>query len=210
MAGIGNASWRGTKYLDKALALGEDSAELHLNYSNLHLLENDIEAAREEVKKTAEIDGSLIMNHAMLFLKNNDPESALFYLEPLREVYPNEPVIFYNISVAYKMSGDLEQALVSALFAYYTADLDDEIFGLMYSTYFRLCLDMDRFQVIYDAAFEKVDKTYPSAFLFICLANYKEKKMEDFKMNAARYFSLEGKEMPEDLDAWAAGMVKKK
>jgi tetratricopeptide (TPR) repeat protein len=84
--------------IERALKINPKSAPAHLNYSNVFFLLNDNEHAGAEIMAAAELDPMLIMNHGMnIFMNNQKPEAALYYLKFAERVIPNDPLLLFNV-----------------------------------------------------------------------------------------------------------------
>lgn len=191
-------------YVKKGLELNPDSGIIHLNYSLVLALLEDYEKSKSEVYKAAQLEPVLVMNYGMQFVLNYDkPETALYYLQIVEELYPKEPLVLYYSGHVYKLLKQNELAVEYFKFAYLNVDITYASFDEIWSTYFRILFDSKLYDQMIDIMFQKVDKDYPGAYFFLALIYYRQGKKEELKKAASRYFELHEIKIPEDLNKWA-------
>lgn len=195
------------KYIEKSLSLNPKDASAYMNYANIFTLQGDNEKSKEQVYKAAKLNPNVVINHGAQFLLRNDPNSAFYYFNIAEEFAPEEPILLFNMGQAYRLLKDYIKGLQYLESAYNKASKDYYAFGVIYSTYFRFLLDTGSYDNIYKRVFEKVDNEYPSACLFLALADYKSNKMDDFNEQAKKYFQYSKETIPSSLDEWAKKMV---
>jgi hypothetical protein len=100
------------------------------------------------------------------------------------------------------MLGNIEIALEIFTNGYEYTETSHEMFGLIYSNYFRLLFENKLYNKIIESSFNKVSETYPHAYFFNSLAYFALGEKELFLESAEKYFSLSGEDKPEDINAW--------
>ena len=164
-------------------------AKAYINLaSSLNQIEK-YEESRENFYKAAQIDPVEIVNLGNAMLSQyNDPKSAIYYYSIVYDIYPNEPVVIMNIGNCYRMIGENQIAIEIFKNGYENLDTSNEMYGIIYSNYFRTLLDDKQYNKIVNSVFDKVSENDPSSYYFYALANYGLGEKELFKVNAEKYF----------------------
>ena len=155
------------------------------------------------------LDPIIVSDHAWIFYEQyGNANAALYYFQILYDLYPKNSLILYNIGTLYRMINENDTAVRFLEIAFENARIDDAMFCLYYSSYFRLLLDLDMTERLINSIFNKTSEKCPdSPYFFISLAYYKMGKHAEFEKNVKTYFELSGEAPPESLDEWAADMI---
>ena len=160
--------------------------------------------SKENFIKAARINPSEILNLGDIMLRQyQHTKGAIYYFTIVYELYPTMPLAVLNLGNTYRMVGETEIATEIFTNGYNSIDTKDEMFGLIYSNYFRLLFDNKEYDKVIKTAFDKVPHNYPSGYFFTSLSNYGLGNKDLFEKQAIKYFELTGETKPENLDDWA-------
>jgi tetratricopeptide (TPR) repeat protein len=180
------------------------NAKAYINMASSLYQIKKYDEAKEYFIKSAQVDPIEILNLGDAMLRQyQQPQAAIYYFSIVYEVYPDLPIAVLNLGNTFRMIGDSKTAMEIFTNGYNSIDAKDEMFGLIYSNYFRLLFDNKEYEKIIKTAFDKVPIDYPSGYFFISLSNYGLGNKDLFIVQANKYFELSGDEKPVDLDNWA-------
>jgi tetratricopeptide (TPR) repeat protein len=197
------------KFIEKSIGIDSNYANSYMVYANIYTLMGRKSIAEEQLEKAARLSPGLVFGQGTQYLKISDPDSALYYFKIAEKYSPREPVLLFHIGQTYRMLKDPADALKYLELSYNYAPTNYQYFnfGIIYSTYFRYSLDNGSYDNIYKRVFEKVGKTYPGAYMFLALADYKTKKSGDFREHAKKYFLYGNEKEPASLEDWASNLI---
>jgi len=105
MVNLGNLKWdsedldRARVWFEKAIVANSDFAEAYNNLGALLRLSGEAEAARDvlltglQKNPSGDTRASMMKHRGLIAYALNEPDSARFYLEAVRDVFPNDPEI---------------------------------------------------------------------------------------------------------------------
>lgn len=188
----------------KATELDPSNAEAFANLGMAQLSLKQDEAAYQSFLASARVDPNAIARSgAQMLIQYHDPKSALYYLNIALKVAPDDSLALLNAGQAYRMLHDQKSALDVLKRGYEVTPVKADVFGVIYSSYFRVLLDTGHYREILKTATEKVGTDYASAEYFLALASYQLGQTAEFRKAATRYFKLSKDKEPASLDQWA-------
>ena len=191
------------EYAKISIVRDSTNAKAYINLASSLNQIGEYEASKENFIEAAKIDPLEILNLGNIMLRQyNDPNAAIYYFGILYDLYPPEPLIIMNLGSCFRMLGNIEIALEIFANGYEYTETSHEMFGLIYSNYFRLLFENKLYEKIIESSFDKVSETYPHAYFFNSLAYFALGENKLFLESAEKYFSLSGEDKPEDINAW--------
>jgi len=192
------------EYAKISIERDSTNAKAYINLASSLNQIKEYDESRQNFIKAAQIDPYEILNLGELMLRQyNHPQGAIYYFSIVYDLFPNLAVSVLNLGNTYRMIGETEIALNIFTSGYNSINPKDDMFGLIYSNYFRLLFNNKQYDKIIKTAFDKVPDDNPSAYYFLCLSNYAQGKKDLFTTQATKYFELSGDEKPDDIENWA-------
>lgn len=156
------------EYAKISVARDSTNAKAYINLASSLNQIKKYDESKENFIKAARIDPFEVLNLGNLMLKQYQyPEGAIYYFTIVYDLYPTMPLAVLNLCNTYRMIGEPKIALEIITKGYHSTDTNDNMFGLIYSNYFRLLFDDKQYDKIVKTAFEKVPDDYPSGYFFL-------------------------------------------
>lgn len=188
------------------LSIERDStnAKAYINLASALNQIGDYSSSRENFIIAAKINPWEVLRLGDAMLRQYQHyQGAIYYFTIVYNEYPNLPLAVLNLGNTYRTIGETEPALRIFSNGYNIIDPKDEMFGVIYSSYFRLLFDDKQYEQIIETAFDKVPRDYISAYFFTSLSYFGLDKLDLFEEAAIKYFNLRGEKTPDNLEVWA-------
>lgn len=195
----------------KATKLSPTFAPGFINLAAVQFAEKKTADARKNFLRAAKINPKRVLNQgSRLLMQYNNPRAAIYYYKTVLEAYPDLPMALLDIGQTYRILGEPNDALIFLKHGYDVTPTKDELFEIIYISYFRMLLDSGDYGTIIRTATDKVGTEYAEAQFFLALANFKLGKKAEFNSSFVKYFKLTNTKRPSSPEAWAKQMIKGK